>query len=172
MQTLQTKTFTGLEDSRALAAHIVQIGMELLGHRAAAARLRLLNPGAGIGLVVDAFAPRMGMLDWLTVTDEDPLLCATLAERRNVSEVRQGRFRELWSADGKLFDLIVMAPRQLSHQLDRPEFHVKHALNRWLAPNGVLVAVVPKGSAIALGHAPSDALHSHAIVAIQKGATA
>jgi trans-aconitate methyltransferase len=125
-----------------LAPRMVERGYKLLGDaKTAAASLRILVLGSVS--IAAAIAPRMTRRDELLAIDMDCDRCARFAA--HCTEVVLGDFFKLNPQPGKKADLIVMRPNAWI-----PGAMIDHAFLNWLAPGGVIVAMVPDGSVVTL----------------------
>lgn len=101
---------------------------------------RFLEPQAGRGRLVyalHALNPRAPLN--LLAIDIDEANCAALREQGIASAVRQADFLESLPEPGEEADAILMNP---PFGANADIAHVRHAFENWLAPGGVLVAIM------------------------------
>lgn len=134
------RTLELFETPVAIANQMAQLAMSKLPvARLDIGAMRFLEPSAGRGRLVSAMGSRFIGGDELLAIDIDAANCQALKDQGIATEVICGDFIGLGCQIGKQADVILMNP-PFANTADI--LHVTHAYTRWLAPGGVLVAIM------------------------------
>lgn len=125
------------------------------GH-SGAAPIRWLEPSAGTGRLVSEIG-RYAMRDEdVLAIDIDAANCEALRAQGIATEIVCGDFLSMMPHPGLQVDVILMNP-PFSNTADIA--HVTHAYRRWLAPGGILVAIMSAHWTFAQDRASRDFAH-------------